>query len=287
MGFFRAGSTSASETAQPLLADSSNADEPAASAAGMSAGLTDSEQAAKSLFDIARRGDVMEMVALLRRFPLIWQSRDPEGCTALHAAASAGAMDMGQLLVRAGAGVRDPDHDGWEALHYACANGHYGMAAWLLQSGAQLSARTDEGWQPLHVAAHTGQTQLARYLAAQGADLRAQTKTGHEAVHLASDASASDARAIDFVQWLLRVTEGAVAKAQDDDGWLPIHNAAHGGALPLLKLLLHPPAPAVPSDINAVTADGCTPLHLAAIGGHLEAVQWLLSKGALVEVRGC
>ncbi|KOO27079.1 ankyrin repeat protein [Chrysochromulina tobinii] len=156
------------------------------------------------LFNIARRGDVMEMVVLLRRFPTCWETRDSEGCTALHAAASAGAMDMGQLLMRAGAGARDADKDGWEALHYACANGHYGMAAWLLQSGADLSARTNEGWQPLHVAAHTGQTQLARYLSSHGADLRAKTKSGQEAVHLATDAAARDMRAVDFVQWLLR-----------------------------------------------------------------------------------
>ena len=125
------------------------------------------ESAALSLFEMARSGDVMEVYALLRRFPSVWQSRDAEGCSALHAAASAGSMDMGQLLVHAGGAdlVRWPDNDGWEALHYACANGHYSMAAWLLQSGADLSARTDEGWQPLHVAAHTGQTSLARYLA--------------------------------------------------------------------------------------------------------------------------
>ena len=43
------------------------------------------------LFNIARRGDVMEMALLLRRFPTGWETRDSEGCTALHAAASAGA----------------------------------------------------------------------------------------------------------------------------------------------------------------------------------------------------
>ena len=327
----------------------------------------------------------MVMFDLLRRFPTIWQSRDTEGCTALHAAASAGAMDMGQLLVHAGVRVRERDNDGWEALHYACANGHYGMAAWLLQSGADLSAQTDEGWQPVHVAAHTGQTQLARYLAAQGADLGARTKIGHEAVHLATDAGC-----IEFVQWIIRVTSGAAAFARcaqanmpgkaaapplrtvlselrsalaraplherlagaamlqhmilpptllqpskpaaghpsrrpplgpvspapahrvvpcplhlsrglhppwpshpssrrrshrplrDADGWMPVHNAAHIGSLPLLKLLLNPPAPVPPADINGTTNDGCTPLHLAAIAGQAEAVQWLVQKGSQV-----
>lgn len=215
------------------------------------------------------------MYAMLKKHPTIWQSRDSEGCTAMHAAASSGSMDMSQLLVQAGMGVRDADNDGWQALHYACANGHYGMAAWLLQHGADLRARTDEGWQPIHVAADTGQTQLARFLVSQGSDLRAKTKTGHEVVHLATDAGA-----LDFVQWVLRTTNGAVASAVDDDGWLPVHNAAHGGHMQLLKLYLNPPLPAKPSDLNSITSDGFTTLHLAAIAGHVDAAKWLLTKGA-------
>ena len=82
------------------------------------------------MFDVARRGDITEMYALLKRFPTIWQAKDAEGCTAMHAAASSGSMDMAQLLAQAGMGVGDLDNDGWQALHYACANGHYGMAAW-------------------------------------------------------------------------------------------------------------------------------------------------------------
>lgn len=263
------------------------------------------------LFDVARRGDMTEMYAMLKKYPTIWQSYDSGGCTAMHAAASSGSMDMAQLLMQAGMGVRDADKDGWQALHYACANGHYGMAAWLLENGADLRSRTDEGWQPIHVAAHTGQTQLARFLVAQGADLRAQTKTGHEVVHLATDAgavrglsTAPFARAthalllpfadvalpamcvrarktqLDFVQWLLRTTNGAVATAVDDDGWLPVHNAAHAGHMPLLKLFLNPPLPAKPADLNAITSDGFTTLHLAAIAGHGHTAKWLLTKGA-------
>ena len=119
-----------------------------------------------------------------------------------------------------------------------------GTMAWQggsLHHGAELHSRTDEGWQPIHVAAHTGQTQLARFLVAQGAELRARTKIGHEVVHLATDAgevwcqhttnrSPTHTKAgpsvcllpplfpaqIDFVQWLLRTTNGEVAGAKDD-----------------------------------------------------------------------
>ena len=71
------------------------------------------------LFDIARRGDLPEMHALLKKFPSVWQAKDSDGCTALHAAASSGSMDVAQLLLQAGMGVRDADNDGWQALHYA------------------------------------------------------------------------------------------------------------------------------------------------------------------------
>ena len=157
-------------------------------AAASSSGVIMDDRA--RLFDIARRGDMQEMYALLKKYPTIWQAKDSEGCTAMHAAASSGSMDMAQLLMQVGMGIRDMDNDGWQALHYACANGHYGMAAWFLQQGADLRSRTEEGWQPIHVAAHTGQTQLARFLLSQGADVRAKTNTGHEVVHLATDAGA-------------------------------------------------------------------------------------------------
>ena len=229
------------------------------------------EAAIARLFDLSRGGDTAELYGILRRFPTIVHVRDGEGCTALHAAASAGSVDVAQLLLQAGASVRDVDKDSWEALHYACANGHFGMAVWLLQNGALLSASTEDGWQPIHVAAHTGQTQLARLLAAQGADLYAATQKGEGAIHLATEAGA-----VEFVQWLLRATAGEAARITDDDGWLPIHNAAHSGNLPLLRLF----ANETPDHVMATTSDGCTPLHLAANAGNVAEVKWLLKKGA-------
>ena len=166
------------------------------------------ESAALSLFEMARSGDVMEVYALLRRFPSVWQSRDAEGCSALHAAASAGSMDMGQLLVHAGGAdlVRWPDNDGWEALHYACANGHYSMAAWLLQSGADLSRPpTGAGSRCRRGTHRAGITRSLPRLSEAG--LRAQTGR-HEAVHLATAAGPS-ARPV-----VVRATDGAVIEAR-------------------------------------------------------------------------
>ena len=246
------------------------------------------EVQALRLFDVARRSDIMQMHEIINKYPRIaLDARDAEGCTPLHAAASSGSVEMAQLLQRVGANVTAKDQDGWEPLHYACANGHYGMAAWLLQRGASLSGGTTEGWQPLHVAAHTGQLELARFLVEQGADIRARTTTGHEAIHLAVDAACTPQRAMEFVHWVLRSTRGEAALARDDDGWMPLHSAAHNGHLEILKLLhqelamlrlLHRPSASI--DLEVTTVDGCTPLHLAAIAAQVDVTTWLLHKGA-------
>ena len=109
------------------------------------------EAAALSLFEIARSGDVTQMFALLRRHPTIWQSKDAEGCTALHAAAAAGGMDMGQLLVHAGASVREADNDGWEPLHYACANNDLNGVKALMLKGASNDIKDNNGHIPVAV----------------------------------------------------------------------------------------------------------------------------------------
>ena len=58
-------------------------------------------------------------------------------------------------------------------------------------------------------------------------------------------------------------------------GWTPLHYAASGGKVPLLKLLIENHA-----YIDAESPNGTTPLMMAAHYGSTEAVQLLLDEGA-------
>ena len=58
-------------------------------------------------------------------------------------------------------------------------------------------------------------------------------------------------------------------------GWTPLHYAASGGNVPLLKLLIENHA-----DIDAESPNGTTPLMMAAMYGTGAAVELLLQEGA-------
>jgi ankyrin repeat protein len=62
----------------------------------------------------------------------------------------------------------------------------------------------------------------------------------------------------------------------DDDGAVPLHDAAAGGYLRLCEMLLA----AAPAALHQADAEGDTPLHNAARGGHEDVVALLLSHGA-------
>ena len=63
-------------------------------------------------------------------------------------------------------------------------------------------------------------------------------------------------------------------------GWTPLHYAATGGHVPVIKALLDHHA-----YIDAESPNGSTPLMMAAMYGTLESVQFLLSVGADASVK--
>jgi hypothetical protein len=83
----------------------------------------------------------------------LWlDSRDPDGCTPLHCAASAGNSIAAQLLIDAGADVDASDIDGATALHKACAHAHITTILVLLRAGAARDAVDNAHRAPLHYA---------------------------------------------------------------------------------------------------------------------------------------
>lgn len=67
--------------------------------------------------------------------------------------------------------------------------------------------------------------------------------------------------------------------SRDQYGWTPLHEAARGGYVPTIRVLL-----ARGADVHARTEDGDTPLHMAARAGEPEAARLLLARGANPEV---
>ena len=59
------------------------------------------------------------------------------------------------------------------------------------------------------------------------------------------------------------------------NGYTPLHRAAGGGALDVVKYLIEKGA-----DFRAISNDGATPLSLATKEGHLDIVKYIMEKGA-------
>jgi ankyrin repeat protein len=119
-----------------------------------------------------------------------------KGDTALHVAAAAHRVEIGKMLLAAGA---DPNssknHRLGQPLHYA-SDGHPGNPSWdpkrqvamirlLLKGGADIQGRDKNGATPLHRAVRTRCAAAVRYLLEAGADWRVQNRPGSTPFHLA------------------------------------------------------------------------------------------------------
>ncbi|MDR3285053.1 MAG: ankyrin repeat domain-containing protein [Holosporales bacterium] len=75
----------------------------------------------------------------------------------------------------------------------------------------------------------------------------------------------------------------ALVNARDVFGWTPLHNAASGGNLEIVKVLLEAGAN---KDAIYNSYYGITPLHGAAFRGHTKVVKVLLKAGADKDAKG-
>ena len=137
----------------------------------------------------------------------------------------------------------------------------------LLARGADPNAKNDSGVAALIPA--TDNLETTRLLVEAGADVNARTEGGESALIVA----ARRAGATPVAVYLL--AKGADIRASALDGTTPLHRAAEGGDVSMLRLLLEKSA-----DINAQRKRGGVPLASAVVSGHAAAVRYLLSRGA-------
>jgi ankyrin repeat protein len=134
---------------------------------------------------------------------------------------------------------------------------------------------------PLHEAARDGDIDAVKRIVAENpSSLDERDDRGNEAIHWAV---ANDHNVV--LQYLLDsgvspdVPKTEAARQDSQEGWTPLHQAAAGGDIECLKILLryHP-------DLLARDQNDQTPLHIAVWNNQLEATKLLLEAGTPVNV---
>jgi ankyrin repeat protein len=254
------------------------------------------------LHEAIETGQFVLLPSLLGDSPLPARVRDKEGMTALHHAAVTGNQTAMRKLLEAGAEIsvedrynrtpleramQDSGQDdaakallealievggedlftsigfhGYSALHIAAILGYNSGIRQLLNIGFTAEMRDRYDFTPLHMAAEYGHLEAVKLLLEvsegkllYGGDLRTPA-------HLAAF------QGYDEVIDLLLDADKVACLSADDGGLTPLHWAAFGGHLSVVKKLL---------PLTTSAFEGRNPTHLAMWGGHKDTVEYLRS----------
>jgi ankyrin repeat protein len=205
---------------------------------------------------------------LIAKHPEDVNARGGEKVTPIHAAASAGHLNILFLLTHHGADVNGRDKFDETPLHQASGNGRLDIGQFLLDSGADINAGGNGNYTPLSRAACVGHVDFARMLLERGAVIDAPDSVGQTPLHWAVGEGKTQA-----VQLLLEY--GAVIDTPDHSGKTPLHLAVGEGKTQAVRLLLEHGA-----DVNARDKSGDTPSQLGSHRRHHEIVELLSEYGA-------
>jgi ankyrin len=245
-------------------------------------------------------------------------ARSKRGFTPLLFASRVGDVPSATVLVAAGARVNEAGPDGMTPLLLAAASGQEAVGIFLLEKGADPNARETNGATALHYSVLTGMTalnqirianyvahlfrpsltELVRALLARGADPNIRlTKTptlagDSEAAGIGATAFILAAATPDPVVMRLLVAAGADPKIATQTGLTAVMVAAGVGrgqdftedekrrALEGVQYAVE-----LGGDVTAANVDGLTALHGASANGADAIVQFLVDKGARLDVK--
>jgi ankyrin repeat protein len=156
----------------------------------------DVQQQGLELLQIAERGDVSALDALLKRDANA-DYRDSCDWTPLMKAALNGHSDAMQRLLAAGADVDAKDKGGYTGLMLAASNNHADSVAMLLDRGAMIDAQElTQGFTALTWAAQCGHRETVELLIARGADKTLPDFEGKTAAERAAEQGHADLQAL-------------------------------------------------------------------------------------------
>lgn len=224
------------------------------------------------------------------------------GFTPLLFAARNGDTASAEILLAAGANVNDTAADGTSALVVAIHSGHDALANLLLDKGADVNAMRG-GYSALHIAVRAGKQELVKALLARGVNVdavlmkpTATTRSTRKdpSLHYSFVGTTPfwiAARLADVDMMRLLAAHGAdpsfvapsgrtILMAPVTADALPAFKATESRSLEAVKTALE-----LGADVNAINEKGETALHGAAKLGYNTVVQFLVDKGARLDVK--
>jgi ankyrin repeat protein len=269
--------------------------------------------------DVNARSRRFEFGALKEANGGALMERAEGGMTSLQYAAREGNVETGQVLITAGADVNalEAQHD-FTPMLIAIYNGKYDFAAMLMEHGAKVNdgslyiaieLRNMDSYSnrpnPPEVDRTKTATDLIKMLLARGADPnqvfdkkppQIQTQ-GTVTVPPGATPFYRAVKAADLTVMRMLFEKGANAGAAIKSGGTPLMLAAGGGParaqeeevvdkagladpVEVIKMILDAGA-----DVNAVNDQQSSALHLAAAKGNDKVVQYLVSRGAKLDLK--
>ena len=197
--------------------------------------------------------------------------------TPLKAACQQGHLNCVEILAKKGkARIDAPDTHGRTPFYMAVLGNHLDVVKFLVRNGADVEAEGREGRTALWEASINGHLQIVKYLLSQRANV--EVRGGHlKATPLIV---ASQEGFVDVVT-LLIIQGKADLKAKTLTGYSALHTAASNDHVAVMRCLL---ANGMDNAVNERNRNGETPLYVAANNGSEEAVRFLISEGAKVDI---
>ena len=241
------------------------------------------------LADVAMKGDLDTLNALIKQHPGDVNASQPDGSTALLWAAYWNDEKAVEALLAAGANVNASNRDGFTALSQACTNGNAHLVETLLKAGADANSFQAEGQTALMTAARAGNADAVKALLEHGAEVNTKeswrgqtalmwaTAENHPAVVQVLVDHGADVNAVSSVFDFsgMKTKPGDVPMHFPRGGFTALLFAARGGFTECAKILLDHGA-----DIKAADPDGTSALVLAIINGHFDTAAFLLDQKA-------
>ena len=247
------------------------------------------------LHHAAMRGYIKVVEFLLGLDNICINSRDKQGSTALHIAATYKNKLISQMLLEGNASVRIKDRQGQTPLHRAAQEGDSHIISLMLENledkDIAMTEEDSDGNTPLTLAVQAGNSEAVNVFMTDcecGTFINSPNNQGESPIHFASRSGDTDTLAllldngakIDETNSMLQTPLYlAAANAKDNAKYAKFHSQDCEN-VDVVKMLIDRG-----SDLDKWDVDGYTPVMIAGLKGHYNVVQLLVQSGARLDIQ--